>query len=81
MIDDFSFFAPGTDEAAIIEVLGYRISRQRAQVVKLFKTMFGKVGNDMICLCGTYVLVHLVNVINNYCRLAGWLGFAERTRK
>ena len=33
----------GTDEKAIINVLGYRSSTQRVEVVKTFKTMFGKV--------------------------------------
>ncbi|ELU00440.1 hypothetical protein CAPTEDRAFT_158666 [Capitella teleta] len=32
----------GTDEKAIIDVMGYRNSVQRVELVKMFKTMFGK---------------------------------------
>lgn len=32
----------GTDEAAIIKVLGYRSNSQMLEVVKSYKTMFGK---------------------------------------
>ena len=33
----------GTDEKAIIDVMGYRSSVQREEVCKMFKTMYGKV--------------------------------------
>ena len=42
-------FSPiGTDEAAIIKVLGYRSHSQMLEVVKSFKTMFGKVSLDIL---------------------------------
>ena len=44
-----SYFSPiGTDEAAIIKVLGYRSHAQMLEVVKSFKTMFGKVSLDIL---------------------------------
>ena len=33
----------GTDEKAIIDIMGYRSAKQRQEVVLMFKTMFGKV--------------------------------------
>ncbi|KAK2142740.1 hypothetical protein LSH36_919g01024 [Paralvinella palmiformis] len=32
----------GTDERVIVDIMGYRISTQRQEIVKMFKTMFGK---------------------------------------
>lgn len=33
---------PGTDEAAIIKVMGYRSNSQMLEVVSTYKTMFGR---------------------------------------
>jgi len=38
----YSPSVPGTDEAAIIAILGYRSNEQMQQVVSTYKTMFGK---------------------------------------
>ena len=37
-----TFCVIGTDEKALIDVLGYRSCSQRQEVVIMFKTMFGK---------------------------------------
>ena len=41
----YRYYFAGTDEAAIIKVLGYRSHAQMLETVKSFKTMFGKVSN------------------------------------
>ena len=37
-----TFLLPGTDEAAIISVVGYRSNEQMVQVYNAYKTMFGR---------------------------------------
>lgn len=46
----------GTDEKAIIDVLGYRNSNQRMEIVAMFKTMFGKVSLSLKILYVCFVL-------------------------
>ena len=36
----------GTDEKAIISVMGYRSASQRADIVSMFKAMYGKVSHN-----------------------------------
>ena len=38
----FVYILTGTDEAALIKVLGYRSNEQMLEVVKTFKTMYGR---------------------------------------
>jgi hypothetical protein len=42
------FESLGTDEKAIISVLGHRTADQRVELITTYKTMFGKVGCDHV---------------------------------
>jgi hypothetical protein len=43
-------FHSGTDEKAIIAVMGHRATPQREELVKMYKTMYGKVSASPVAL-------------------------------
>lgn len=71
----------GTDEESLINVLAYRSSPQRAQIVSTYKTMFGKVSksgvSSLLYVCIKYVISQLgrhilavefyINVPSKFC--------------
>lgn len=55
----------GTDEEAIIQVMGYRSLSQRLEIVKIFKTMFGK---DLIAELKSELSGNFCHTMTSLCK-------------